>query len=64
MDVLIEKAGRSTRPDGRKISLVTTCNYRCTRGKIGDIINVQIIDTGTNSLIGIREMNSASNGII
>jgi tRNA-2-methylthio-N6-dimethylallyladenosine synthase len=64
MDVLIEKAGRIPGQMVGRSPWLQPVIIDVHGARIGDIINVRIIDTGTNSLIGIREMNSASNGTI
>ncbi len=55
-DVLIEKAGRVPGQMVGRSPWLQPVIIDVHGGRIGDIINVRIIDTGTNSLIGIREM--------
>ncbi|NTS30849.1 tRNA (N6-isopentenyl adenosine(37)-C2)-methylthiotransferase MiaB [Phyllobacterium sp. BT25] len=64
MDVLIEKAGRLPGQMVGRSPWLQPVIIDVHGGRIGDIINVRIIDTGTNSLIGVREMNSQRNGTI
>lgn len=64
MNVLIEKAGRLPGQMVGRSPWLQPVIIDVHGGRIGDIINVRIIDTGTNSLIGVREMNSQRNGTI
>ncbi len=64
VDVLIEKAGRVPGQMVGRSPWLQPVIIDVHGGRIGDIIQVRIIDTGTNSLIGVREMNSASHGTI
>ncbi|MEK1890639.1 MAG: tRNA (N6-isopentenyl adenosine(37)-C2)-methylthiotransferase MiaB [Phyllobacterium sp.] len=64
MDVLIEKVGRMPGQMVGRSPWLQPVIIDVHGGRIGDIINVRIIDTGTNSLIGVREMNSERNGTI
>ena len=54
MDVLIEKAGRVPGQMVGRSPWLQPVIIDVHGGQIGDIINVRIIDTGTNSLIGVR----------
>ncbi|MDA4635544.1 TRAM domain-containing protein, partial [Escherichia coli] len=64
MDVLIEKAGREPGQMVGRSPWLQPVIIDVHGGEIGDIIRVRIISTGTNSLIGVREMETTSDGTI
>ncbi|RZS87899.1 tRNA-i(6)A37 thiotransferase enzyme MiaB [Phyllobacterium myrsinacearum] len=64
MDVLIEKAGREPGQMVGRSPWLQPVIIDVHGGEIGDIIRVRIIGTGTNSLIGVREMETTSDGTI
>ncbi|MGH6859283.1 MAG: tRNA (N6-isopentenyl adenosine(37)-C2)-methylthiotransferase MiaB [Phyllobacterium sp.] len=64
MDVLVEKPGRVEGQMVGRSPWLQPVIIDVHGGGIGDIITVRIIDTGTNSLVGVREMDLASSGTI
>jgi tRNA-2-methylthio-N6-dimethylallyladenosine synthase len=64
MDVLIEKAGREPGQMVGRSPWLQPVIIDVHGGEIGDIIRVRIISTGTNSLVGVREMETTGDGTI